>query len=620
MALLVIFAFASGLVTALTPCVLPILPIVLSSTATGGKRRPLGIIIGLIASFTIFTLFLTAIVKAFNFSPDILRTAAITVLFLFGLTMIIPKLTQLFEQFTSKLTGRVGGRLSDQGGLLSGLTLGVILGLLWTPCAGPILASVITLAATTTVTTETFLITFAYACGSATMLLLIAYGGKSITNKIKGLGVHTHQIQATFGFIMVAMSIILFFNLDRRFQSYIIQNLPSWALTPLAALESSEQVSTLLDRLDPESNPDQAASLDASRLLTNLGNAPEIVGIEQWFNTDQTPYSIKGLKGKVVLVDFWTYSCINCIRTLPYLRTWHQKYNDKGLVILGIHSPEFAFERVPANVQKAIQDFELQYPVALDNDFQTWRAYSNRYWPAKYLIDANGVIRYRHFGEGRYEDTERAIQLLLAEAGEQAELEITKSLTAQESYSRTPETYMGHARLDTSRLIPSSAIQPDQFALFKMSEKLTRNQFSLGGEWKISEEYAESKPGSKLRLNFYSKEANLVMSSIFNTAPTPSAINATAPAAIQDQNLPTGTNYCTNELCIGSPATDTSGIPVRVRILNPQLINTNRDLREGTVYVNQSKLYQLVELSKPSENIIELEFPEGGVRVFAWTF
>lgn len=620
MPLLIIFAFASGLVTALTPCVLPILPIILSTGAQQGRRRPLGIVLGLTLSFTFFTLFLTTIVKALNAPPDLLRSLAIFTLFFFGLTMLVPRLGQFFEQVTSKITNRVGARFSNKEGFIGGLVMGTSLGLLWTPCAGPILASVITLAATSTITLEAILITFAYACGSATVLLLIAYGGKTITNKLKTIGVHTVSIQISFGVIMILMSLAIFFNADRRFQTYIIQNLPSWALTPLATIESNEQVSSLLSQLANTPTSQQAIQLDTSRLLSNYGNAPEISGISQWFNTENKQYSIKELKGKIIIIDFWTYSCVNCIRTLPYLRTWHEKYADKGLVILGIHSPEFAFERVPSNVQKAITDFEIKYPVALDNEFKTWQAYSNHYWPAKYLIDTNGVIRYRHFGEGRYEDTERAIQLLLSEAGQQADLEISKATNIQAQTNRTPETYMGYARLDPARLIVSNPLPKDTFHTFPPMPKLSPHQFALSGQWKITQEYAEANPGAKIQFQFYSNEANLVMSNTDKLAQQSANTAIVTPAAVQDNNIPKGTNFCTNEVCIGASELDQTGVPVKVHILSPMLINTNNDLREGIVYVNQSKLYRLVELSKTSENIIELEFPEGGVRLYAWTF
>ncbi len=476
MILLIVFAFLAGIVTILSPCILPILPIVLSGSLAGGKKRPLGIITGFIFSFTFFTLTLSAIVKATGLSADGLRTIAIVVIALFGLSMVTPK----FQIWMEKLFSRLANLLpkgSNDTGFVGGIFVGLSLGLLWAPCVGPILASVITLAATNTVNTLTILITLAYSIGTAIPMLGITYGGRSLLSRAPWLLANTNKIQKGFGILMLLTALAIYNNWDRTFQTYILTTFPNYGVG-LTKLEDNILVKNALESLTDTPINDQSVGKPMNDIMdAEIGNAPEIIPGGEWFNTK--PLSMQSLRGKVVLIDFWTYTCINCIRTLPYLKNWHAKYKDSGLVILGVHTPEFEFEKLSTNVKEAIDDFGIEYAVVQDNDYATWQAYKNRYWPAKYLIDKNGKIRYTHFGEGDYDETEKKIQELLA-------LDMTIDNPTYQIQSRTPEIYLGSARGNYSLITTT-------------------------GVWTKSEEYAMPQKGATLTLTFEAAKVFLVM-------------------------------------------------------------------------------------------------------------
>ena len=409
MFLLVLFAFIAGVVTVLSPCVLPLLPIILSSSDGSGKQRPLGVVVGFILSFTFFTLFLSTIVRLSGLPAESLRFISIFILITFGASLLIPwvqlQLELLFARFSS--FAPIG---QNRAGFLGGLLVGLSLGLLWTPCVGPILASVISLAITGTVTTQAVFITFAFALGTAIPMFIIMLAGATALKKVPWLVHNTARIQQVFGVLMILTALAILGNFDRKFQTYVLQTFPKYG-AGLTKIEDNQSVKSQLNKLG-------SAEENATPLIdvvTNRAPAPELIMGGEWFNSE--PLKISDLQGKVVLVDFWTYSCINCQRTFPYLKKWWVSYKDSGFVIIGVHSPEFEFEKNPKNVQKSINDFGITYPVMQDNYFATWKAYKNRYWPAKYLIDAEGQIRYTHFGEGGYDETEKKIQELLTEAG-----------------------------------------------------------------------------------------------------------------------------------------------------------------------------------------------------------
>ena len=309
------------------------------------------------------------------------------------------------------------GRAGRGDGFWSGLVVGGGLGFVYAPCAGPILAAVVSVSATQGASAELVAVALGYAAGSAVVLLLIAYGGRRLIERLRAAG-RGPMVQRTLGAIMVATAVAVAADLDVRFQTALADELPAFATNPTRGLERSGAVEDRLAELRGRSRFAEGGASEPSAGLPVLGKAPDFVGNSHWFNTPaNAPLDLEGLRGKVVLIDFWTYTCINCIRTLPYLRAWDGRYRDRGLTIVGVHTPEFAFERETRNVERAIKQNRLRYPVAQDNDFSTWSAWGNQYWPAKYLIDSRGRVRYAHFGEGEYDKTEAAIRALLAEAG-----------------------------------------------------------------------------------------------------------------------------------------------------------------------------------------------------------
>lgn len=484
MLILLLFAFIGGIITVLSPCILPLLPIILSSTAGGGRKRPLGIVAGFILSFTFFTLFLSTIVQATGISANALRNTSVFILIIFGLTLIIPKVQAQIEKLFVYFT-RFTPNSQNKTGFSGGILIGASLGLLWTPCVGPILASVISLAISGEVTGSAFLITLAYSAGTAIPMFGIIVGGRTALTRVPWLVRNSGNIQKAFGILMIITAIGIYQNVDRKFQSYILEKFPQYG-TGITAIEDNEFVQNALN--GSTQNSDMIGK--PMNEVTDIGNypiAPEIVSEGQWFNSEALTIKELTEQNKVVLIDFWTYSCINCIRTLPYLRDWWSKYEDDGLVIIGVHTPEFEFEKDPENLQEAINDFDIKYPVVQDNDYKTWRAYNNRYWPAKYLIDKNGRIRYTHFGEGEYDETEEMIQKLLSEDGEEVSEVINNP--DYEIASRTPEIYLGSQRYNGQAYT------------------------SFSGDWEQTEEYIESTEGSVIELKFFSKDVFLVMSS-----------------------------------------------------------------------------------------------------------
>lgn len=555
MILLLIFAFIGGVVTILSPCILPILPIILSS-ASGDRAKPYGIVTGFIGSFTFFTLFLASIVKLTGIPADSLRLISIFIIASFGVALLVPQFQLQVEKLFAHFANRAPNSQTKQG-YWGGLLIGMSLGLLWTPCVGPILAGVISLALSGTITGQAFLITFAYATGTAIpMLIILKLGGRALSS-VPWLVRNTGKIQKAFGILMILTALAIYFNIDRQFQAFVIEKFPQYG-SDLTSIEDNSIVKNALKDVK-QSN---------STLLpqTNFPDAPEIVSEGKWFNTDK-PLKISELtaQNKVVLVDFWTYTCINCIRTLPYLRDWWSKYKDDGLIIIGVHTPEFEFEKNADNLAKAIKDFNLTYPIVQDNNYKTWNAYSNRYWPAKYLIDKNGKIRYTHFGEGEYDQTEQMIQKLLGETGQK----VTDKINNPEYQvdTRTPETYLGFGK--ATSYASKESISPNTFKEYSYPDTLFANHFALSGSWKFTDEYIESKTGSELELNYFSKNVFLVMES--ETAETQVEV------------------YLDNKLT-------------------------------ETISISANKLYDMVKQEEAGAHILKLKFLNDGTRVFAFTF
>jgi cytochrome c biogenesis protein CcdA/thiol-disulfide isomerase/thioredoxin len=515
MLVLVAFAFLSGAVTAITPCVLPILPAILSAGATGGRRRVVGVVTGIAATFTIAIVGLASIAGEAGVADEGLRTAAIVVLAAFGLTLLLPNVAARIEAPLSRLA-RFGPKRGGDG-FWSGIAVGGALGFVYAPCATPILAAVISVGATQGASFRLVVVALAFALGSALVLFALAFGGRRVADSIRRAG-RGPALQRGLGVVMILTALAMATDADLRFQSVLADHLPSWAVTPTQGLENSgtvqDQLASLRDR--KRSRFAESRPRMAGEALPDYGPAPDFTGNERWFNTaGGRPLSLRELRGKVVLVDFWTYTCINCIRTLPYVKAWDRKYARDGLVIVGVHTPEFTFERDAGNVQAAIKREGLRYPVAQDNGYRTWEAYGNQYWPAKYLIDARGHVRYAHFGEGAYDKTENTIRTLLEDAGK-TNLGPAARTTAQvPSDLATPETYLGAEKAE--RFLPR-APRAGTKRFHGRLVKLPESHFAYDGVWTIGPESATAGDDASLRANVSGKRVFLVMSSRGNRA------------------------------------------------------------------------------------------------------
>src|SRR5438874_2111343 len=427
-------AFVAGVITAVSPCVLPVLPIVLAGGATGGTRRPFAIIAGLVVSFTTFTLAAAALLDALGLPQDLLRNVAIALLFVLAATLLVPRLGVLLERPFAFLTRRRGGEL---GG---GFVLGVSLGLVFVPCAGPVLATITVLAAQRKVGFDAVVLTLLYALGAGVVLLAIALGGQRVSRRLRARGETLRRIA---GVVLAASAVAIAFDLDTSLQTH----LGGYSSSLQKHVEDTGYAQKHLQSLRGSGNA-LAATKPAGSAIPDYGPAPDFLGISHWLNSK--PLSITDLRGKVVLVDFWTYSCINCLRTLPHLRAWYAAYHARGLEIVGVHTPEFAFEHVLSNVRKATHGLDVTWPVALDNKYATWNAYSNQYWPAEYLVDRTGHVRRAHFGEGEYDKSEQLIRILL---GKGVPKRTTDVADATPTGLLSPETYLGTYRLDPARYV-----------------------------------------------------------------------------------------------------------------------------------------------------------------------
>ncbi len=613
MVLLILFGFVAGAATALSPCVLPVLPIALSAGATGGRRRPLGIVAGLAVSFTFATVALVYVISALGLPDDLLRKLAIAVLIAFGVTLMIPPLAARIEAAMSRFAGRAGVR-SGGDGFWSGIAVGASLGLVYAPCAGPILAGVITVSASQPFTAGRLAVALSYGLGSAAVLYLLMLGGRRLTAPLARRGV---GLQVTMGAVMVAVALAMLGSYDIRFQNAIASDLPSFLVNPSKSLEESSAArSALADvrggsrgglgegtaQAAPSAGGGAGQGGTGKRSagkrgagkggtgregvprggtgrpsgLPVLGTAPEFVDTQRWFDTPGgRPLTLRSLRGRVVLVDFWTYSCINCLRTLPYLTAWDRRYRRDGLTIVGVHSPEFPFEKDAGNVADAIARNGIHYPVVQDNNLSTFAAYGTEFWPAEYFIDARGRARFVHFGEGSYGEKEKVIRELLAEAG--------RPVSGGDSGARgisasagvtTPESYLGSLRAD--RFVNGQITAGNRD--FGAPPQPSADHLAYSGRWKVAPESATA-AGGALDLSFGARRVYVVL---------------------------------------GSP-----GHARRVRVLLDGRPIPNRlagaDVKGGTVEVSGQRLYGLVNLPRVEHHVLRL-LPEPGVMGYAFTF
>jgi cytochrome c biogenesis protein CcdA/thiol-disulfide isomerase/thioredoxin len=485
MLVLLLIGFLAGIVTAISPCVLPVLPVLRAGGASG--RKPLRIIAGRVASFSVFTLFASWLLGKLGLPQDLLRNLAIAFLFVMAGVLLLPRAALLLERSLSSFSRF---RPANAGG---GFFLGATLGLVFVPCAGPFLAAITTAAARENFGGRTIAATLAYALGAAVPMLAIAIGGREVSARIRG---QAERLRIASGAVVALVALGLVFHLDDR----LAQLTPGYTTFLQDKIEQSSPAKRELAKVRGGGEVLTAKSTTGG--LRDYGPAPSLHADGDWINTK--PLTLTQLRGKVVLIDFWTYSCINCLRTLPHLEAWDAAYRSKGLVILGVHTPEFAFEHVASNVRSAVHRLGIRYPVMQDNRYQTWDNYANQYWPAEYLIDRNGHVRHTHFGESEYPQTEALIRRLLAVKGNQAkQLPDTTPTEAM-----TPESYLGYTRIGS---YTGSQIVPDKPAPYTFAANLFANAYSYDGTWNVGGEEITAIRDARLRLDFQAKDVYLVL-------------------------------------------------------------------------------------------------------------
>ena len=605
---LFVLSYLAGVLTILSPCILPVLPFVFARADRPFLKSGLPLLIGMAVTFAIVAS-LAAVaggwaVAAYQYG----RTIALVLLAVFGLALLFPALS---ERLTRPLVA-LGARLSDVADkraaegdstvLTSGL-LGVATGLLWAPCAGPVLGLVLTGAALHGANMQTTLLLLAFAAGAATSLAIaLLIGGRVFEAMKRSLGAG-EWVRRGLGVLVLASVAAIALGLD------------TGLLTRLSTASTATLEQQLIDRLHPEAKPQPTvmtggpamtgpAMTGGSNVMTGgsgmmmqatqsgdapplpiEGTMPPLTGAVEWLNS--APLTREELKGKAVLIDFWTYSCINCLRTIPYVRAWVEKYKDQGLVVIGVHSPEFAFEKDIGNVKGAVVDLKIGYPVAVDNDYAIWRAFNNRYWPAHYFIDAEGRIRHHHFGEGSYDVSERVIQQLLAEAGKKdvaaglVEVEATGAeMRGAIAAMKSPETYVGYSRAENF-ISPGGLVEDAAHVYAAETPRL--NEWALVGDWTVGKEHARlNESGGGIVYRFHARDLHLVL------APT-------------------------------------DGAPVRFRVTidgEAPVADRGVDVDEtGAGLVTNERLYQLVrQKGDIAPRVFEIEFLDPGVQAYAFTF
>lgn len=597
--ILFLLAYLGGVLTILSPCILPVLPFVFARADRPFLRNGLPMLIGMALTFALVATLASVAGGWAVAANQYARFAAIALLAVFGVALLFPPLA---ERITAPLVA-LGAKLSDsasdpsggtRGNVGSSLLLGVATGLLWAPCAGPILGLILTGAALQGASVGTSLLLAAYAAGAATSLALaLVVGGKLFAAMKRSLGVGEWVRRGLGALVLVAVGAIAL-------------GLDTGLLTQVSLAGTNRIEQGLLDKFRAASGPamtktdtaantamtgdkSKAASTESDAMADMLpveGTMPSLDGAVEWLNSP--PLTAEQLKGKVVLVDFWTYSCINCLRALPYVRAWAEKYKDQGLVVIGVHAPEFAFEKIIGNVKKAVTDLKVDYPVAIDNNYKIWRAFNNNYWPAHYFIDAEGRIRHHHFGEGDYDESERIIQLLLSQAGHKlksADL-VNVSATGAEAAAdmnrvKSPETYLGYARAENF-VSPGGAVRDMRHTYQASVDEL--NAWGLTGDWTIANERASlDAPGGGIVYRFHARDLHLVL----------------------------------------GPGSD--GKPVRFRVTidgkppgNDHGMDTDAD---GNGTVTGERLYQLIrQKGDIADHTFAIEFLDPGVRAYAFTF
>jgi cytochrome c biogenesis protein CcdA/thiol-disulfide isomerase/thioredoxin len=512
---LVLIGLLGGLITGISPCILPVLPVIFLSggaqSARGtadapqaGRWRPYLVIAGLVVSFSAFTLAGSLLLGLLGLPQDVLRWAGIVVLVLIGLGLIVPRFEELLEKPFSRIPRKNVG--TEQGGFPLGLALGTV----YVPCAGPVLAAITVAGSTGRIGLETVVLTVSFAVGAALPLLVFALAGRRVAERVKTFRKHQKTIRITGGVVMIALAAGLVFNLPQLLQRLV----PDYTSAFQQELADSEEVTRALDLggLVNEENAALDQCTNGAAELESCGTAPSIKGIEQWFNTaGGTAVDLAELRGKVVLIDFWAYSCINCQRSIPHVVAWDDAYRDAGLAVIGIHSPEYAFEKEPRNVEAGIRAFGIEYPVALDNSLATWTNYRNRYWPAHYLIDAAGSVRHISFGEGNDAATEQLIRELLQDADPDVALPPATEQRddTPEAGSTTRETFLG-----TTKQVNFGGEEPYRRSTsdFSLPAELPDDAFALDGAWALdTQSITPARDEARVRLDYTAREVRMVL-------------------------------------------------------------------------------------------------------------
>lgn len=574
--ILFLLSYLAGVLTIVSPCILPVLPFVFARADRPFVRNGLPLLVGMAVTFA-GVASLAALGGGWAVrANEVGRWIALAVMAALGLSLLIPavgdRLMRPFVAAGSWLTDRVQRGSDDRGEVRSSLLLGVATGLLWAPCAGPILGLILTGAALQGAGVGSTVLLLAYAAGAATSLALALLVGGRVFKAMKGaLGVGEWVRRGLGVLVLVGVAAIAL-------------GLDTGLLTRISAAGTGRLEQALLTTVG-RGVPTNTAPADLNNLPVE-GVMPPLSGATTWINSP--PLTREQLRGKVVVVDFWTYSCINCLRALPYVRAWAEKYKDQGLVVIGVHTPEFAFEKSEANVREAVARLGVAYPVAMDNDFAVWRAFKNQYWPAHYFIDAQGRIRHHHFGEGDYDGSERVIQQLLKEAGAADVASDLVQVQAQGAEAAadmaqlaSPETYVGYARAENFR-------SPGGFARDAVKTygpaALRLNDWSLTGPWRVTREHAAlTAPGGRLAFRFKARDLHLVM----------------------------------------GPGQGDAGVRFRVRIDGAAPgSDAGSDIdAQGLGRIDRQRLYQLIRQAGPvRERTFEIEFLDPGVQVFAFTF
>ncbi len=507
----ILLSLLAGILTVFAPCILPLLPIILGGSlnaATKDRWRPYIITASLVTSLILFTILLKATTVLIGVEPSVWTYVSGGLVITLGLFMLFPdawvRVVSLvgLEQRSQQLLGSAG---SQKSRTLSAVLTGAALGPVFSSCS-PTYAWVIATVLPAEPVWGLFLLAV-YCAGLAAALLAIALLGRKLLSRVRWASNPRGWFQRGIAIVFILVGLFLITGWDKQIQTWFVQNDPF-------NLIDFEQ------KLVPGAEPSRQSANAAGFNVTPY-TAPELTGIDDWINSQ--PLELADLKGKVVVIDFWTYSCINCQRTQPYLNDWYSKYHKEGLEIIGVHAPEFSFERVKKNVAQAVEDEAIKYPVALDNSFATWQAYDNRYWPAKYVVDAEGKVRYEHFGEGAYDETERVIQALLAEKGATDLPTVVSDETPPSALGQTPETYLGYAR--TERFSNSSEFKADEAVTYSLDSSPSNGYWSLGGTWSMGKESSVAgQAGATLVLSFTGSEVYLVMD-----GPRGARVQVTAP-------------------------------------------------------------------------------------------